>query len=76
MLDITQIHQPPNKSAAAVAERAAKQKNSGAPEPDTTPPPILVRLHNPQARTQILVNEAKAARLIAKGAYIKGALPE
>lgn len=44
-------------------------------EDDTTPPPVLVRLHDPNTGVQILVTEHKAARLITEGTYHEGALP-
>lgn len=76
MLDATQIDRNPDKSATAISERAAKQKNSGSePWHDTPPPPVMVRLHNPQTGVQIFVAEDKAHRLIAEGTYREGPIP-
>ena len=75
MIDATKIDRDPDKSATAIGERSAKQKNGGEPGLDAPPPSVMVRLHNPQSGVQILVAEDKAARLITSGAYRKGALP-
>lgn len=45
-------------------------------ETDHRPPPVMVRLHNPQLGVQILVSEEKAARYLAEGtSYCEGPLP-
>ncbi|OWL97009.1 hypothetical protein B7435_26855 [Mycolicibacterium peregrinum] len=45
-------------------------------EKDTAPPPVMVRLHNPNIGVQILVSEEKATRLLAEGTYREGGLPK